>query len=176
MVIKAKGIIQFEPENKTRKHNEQAPWKRIAMIQTNDDLCEYYAWFIRTRFNLTLNKPLRGSHVTFINDRDNEVPNFSDARKLFDGKEITFYIDPTPLSNGEHWWLRVYCPDAEAIRMVCGGKPEPFFGLHLTLGYANEKNLAHSHYILNCCKFHKLIDYVPRQTLNDHQILDFEKC
>lgn len=172
MLIKAKGVLEFEPEDKTKKHKSQASWKRVAMIRTNDDLCEYYSWFIRTRFNLTLNKPLRGSHVTIINDAEREVPLFGEAAKVFNGKEIDFYIDPEPRTNGEHWWLRVYCKDAEAIRMSCGGSATPFFAFHLTLGYANEKNIAHSNYILECCKFHQIISSEPRKPFEEHQIYD----
>lgn len=173
MVIKVNGYIEFEPENKTRKHNSQASWKRVAMIHTHDDLAAYYAWFIKTRFNLELNKPLRGSHVTIINDRDIEVPLFDKCKEIFHNKKITFYIDPLPRTNAKHWWLRVYAPDAEAIRIACGGSPIPNFDFHLTLGYANEKNLAHSEYILECCKSFEIIPNGARKPLDEHQIFEF---
>ena len=176
MLIKAKGIIEFEPEDKTKKHLTQASWKRVAMIRTHDDLCEYYAWFIKKRFSLELNKPLRGSHVTFINDRDIEVPYFEETKSLFDGKEITFYVDPEPRSNGEHWWLRVYCSDAESIRTVCGTTPIPYFAFHLTIGYATHLRLEHSKYILDICKRHKIISSEPRQEFDYHKIIEFENC
>lgn len=176
MLIKTKGIIEFEPEDKTKKHLSQTSWKRLAMIRTNDDLCEYYSWFIKSRFNLKLNKPIRGSHVTFVNDRDTEVPFFEDSKKLFDGKEITFYIDPEPRTNGEHWWLRVYCSDAENIRSVCGGNPIPFYAFHLTIGYATHLQLEHSKYILEICKRHQIIPSEERQSFDTHKIIDFENC
>jgi hypothetical protein len=176
MLIKAKGIIEFEPEDKTKKHLTQASWKRVAMIRTHDDLCEYYAWFIKKRFSLELNKPLRGSHVTFINDRDIEVPYFEETKSLFDGKEITFYVDPEPRSNGEHWWLRVYCSDAESIRTVCGTTPIPYFAFHLTIGYATHLRLEHSKYILDICKRHQIISSEPRQEFDYHKIIEFENC
>ena len=115
--------MEFQPPNKTKKHNAQASWKRVAVILTNDELHNYYAWFIKKRFNLELNKPIRGSHVTFINDSERETPNFDEGAKLFDKKEIVFYIDPSPRTNGEHWWLRVWSPDAESIREMIS--PEP---------------------------------------------------
>jgi hypothetical protein len=176
MLIKAKGIIEFEPKDKTKKHASQASWKRVAMIRTNDDLCEYYAWFIKKRFNLELNKPLRGSHVTFINDAERETPYFEEAKTLFDGKEITFYIDPEPRSNGEHWWLRVYCTDAESIRTVSGTTHIPYFAFHLTLGYATHLRLEHSMYILEICKRHQIISSESRQSFESHKIIEFENC
>jgi hypothetical protein len=176
MLIKAKGIIEFEPEDKTKKHLSQTSWKRIAMIRTHDDLCEYYSWFIKRRFNLELNKPLRGSHVTFINDAEREMPFFNESKALFDSKEITFYIDPEPRTNGEHWWLRVYCTDAESIRTVCGGNSIPFFAFHLTIGYATHLRLEHSKYILEVCKRHQIIPSDERQSFSSHKIIDFENC
>jgi hypothetical protein len=170
MLLKLKGKIEFQPEDKTKKHKNQSSWKRVALIKTEDDLSEYYSWFIKKRFNLTLNKPLRGSHITFINDREKEVPYFEEAGKLFNEKEINFYIDLEPRSNGEHWWLRVYCSEAEAIRVVCGGKPEPYFSLHLTIGFANERNIEHSKYILECCKRFELISNEPRKSFSEHII------
>ena len=62
------GKIEFEPENITKKHNTQSPWKRIAMVTIDGDVTEYYSWFIEKRYNLKLNKPLRRAHISFIND------------------------------------------------------------------------------------------------------------
>lgn len=133
-----KGIIEFNPEDKTNKHRSQSEWKRVAMIRTYCDLDRYYAWFLKKRFNLELNRNLRGTHVSFINDRL-DIDIFNEASKLFDGKEIEFFVENLPLSNGKHWWLRVYCPEAESIREVMGLERDPHFGMHLTIGYAIEK-------------------------------------
>lgn len=170
MLLKLKGRIEFQPEDKTKKHKNQSSWKRVALIKTEDDLSEYYSWFIKKRFNLTLNKPLRGSHITFINDSEQEVPLFEEAAYLFNDKEINFYIDLEPRSNGKHWWLRVYCSESEAIRVVCGGKPESYFSLHLTIGFANERNIEHSKYILECCKKFELISNEVRKPFSEQII------
>lgn len=167
-----KGILEFSPEDKTRKHSSQSSWKRVAMIKTNCDLDRYYAWFLKKRFNLELNKTLRGSHITFISDRlDRTI--FEEASQIFNGKEITFYIELEPRSNGEHWWLRVHSPEAESIREAIGLSREPYFGMHLTLGYANERNLQHSKYILECCKRFELISNDSRKQLSEHEIKEF---
>jgi hypothetical protein len=190
MVFKIKGILEFSPEDKTKKHMSQASWKRVAMIQTNCDLDRYYAWFLKKRFNLELNKNLRGAHVTFINDRM-DAKIFDQFAQLFNGKEIDFYIENEPRSNGEHWWLRVHCPEAESIRELMGLSREPFYGMHLTLGYAvvkypeaSELNdnqraikakkdfLEHSEYITQCCKDFELISNEPRRPLSEHEIIE----
>ena len=67
-MIKVQGKIIFNPIDITNKHKKQASWKYIAIINILGDVSEYYAWFLKKRFNLILNKPLRGSHISFIND------------------------------------------------------------------------------------------------------------
>lgn len=192
MVFKVRGILDFSPEDKTKKHVSQASWKRVAMIRTNCELDRYYAWFLKKRFNLELNTNLRGTHVTFINDRmDAQI--FEQFAQIFDGKEIDFYVEIEPCSSGEHWWLRVHSPEAESIREVMGLSREPFFGMHLTLGRADQRYpegveennnsimkikkdyIEHSKYILECCKLHNLTSSDVRKPLNQHEIVEWNK-
>jgi len=84
---------------------------------------------------------------------------------------IDFFYEIEPLSSGLHWWLRIHCPKGEDIREECGLSREPYFSFHLTLGNANEKNKAHSLYILEQCKKFQLISGVPRKPLNEHEII-----
>lgn len=151
-MIVVRGKLDFSPEDRTKKHKNQSSWKRTAMIQTNCDIDQYYAWFLKTRFNLELNKNLRGTHITIISDRmEREV--FDQGAKLFHGKEIEFFYNPKDIqSSGKHWWLSIHCPDAENIRESLGLSRIPYFGFHLTIGHANEKNVDHSKYILNQIK------------------------
>jgi hypothetical protein len=162
------------------------------MIRTNCELDRYYAWFLKKRFNLELVRNLRGTHVTFINDRM-DAKTFNQFSELFDGKEIDFYVETEPRSNGEHWWLRVHCPEAESIREIMGLSREPFFGMHLTLGRAEERYpegveennnsilkikkdyIEHSEYILECCKRHELISNEPRKPLSELKIVEWNK-
>lgn len=173
MVVKIRGKIEFNPVDYTKKHVSQSAWKRVALIKTNCDLDKYYSWFLEKRFNLHLERSIRGSHITFISDRVIDNDTFDKVSKLFNNREIDFYIELEPKSNGKHWWLRVHCPEAESIREVLGLDREPFFGLHLTLGYANIKNLDHSNYILEQCKKFNLITYENRKPLSDYDIKEF---
>jgi len=154
------GKIQFEPENKTRKHLAQASWKKVAMVLFEGDVAEYYAWFLKKRFNLELNKPLRGAHITFINDRVDDINNstgtleekdalWETLKEKWHGKEISVTLNLMPFSDSNHWWLIVdhkFRDELHNIRAEIGLR-RPYFGLHMTIGYANEKNLAHSQYI-----------------------------
>lgn len=171
MLLKIKGEIEFSPEDITKKHKSQSDWKRVALIKTDCDLDRYYAWFLKKRFNLELNRNLRGPHVTFISDKmDKNI--FEEGKKLFHGKDIDFYIDLEPRTDGLHWWLRVYAPDAEKIREVMGLTKTPYFDFHLTIGHANEKNLEHSKYILRISKMFEIISNQPRQDFNQHTIYE----
>jgi hypothetical protein len=173
VAFKTQGVLDFFPENKTKKHfkQEQVLAKKVCLITTTCDLHSYYRWFIKTRFNLFLNPPLRGTHVTIINDiiRNNDL--YKSVADKYQGKKIDFYYEIEPRSNSEHWWLRVFCPQAENIRGEMGISRIPYFTFHLTLGLANEKSIEHSKYILDCCKRFELISNTPRMELEDHIIL-----
>lgn len=172
MVIQVQATLNFYPEEKTRKHIAQGAWKRHALIETNCDIELYYAWFLKKRFNLKLNKTLRGTHISFIADRC-ESKNWEEVAKKYHGKSITFYHELEPRTQGEHWWLRVYSPHAGDIREELGLSREPFHPLHLTLGYATIKNIEHSFYIMETCKRFNLVDLSPRKSLSEHEILKF---
>ncbi len=160
-IVSYSGKILFEPENKTKKHENQAAWKKVAMVLIEGDLTDYYSWFLKKRFSLDLNKPLRGAHITFVNDSINDMSGnglktneevetiWENVKKKWDGKDIEIVLNLRPFSDNLHWWLIVdhaYREELHNIRAELGlGKP--YFGLHMSIGYANEKNLAHSEYI-----------------------------
>jgi hypothetical protein len=157
------GKIKFEPIDRTRKHREQASWKRIAMVIFDGDVTDYYAWFIRKRYNLELNKPLRGAHISFINDsiRDlsqngkkdiTEVDSLWNSSKIkWDNQTVQITLLLNPRFKKEYWWFNL---DEESKKNLNGiraelGLGKPFFDLHMTIGYANEKNSFHNEYIKN---------------------------
>ena len=158
------GKIIFEPEDKTRKHTAQSSWKRMAMLHIDHgDLADYYAWFVLKRYNLPLNKPLRGSHISFINDslRDFSVNNTRNIEEIntiweavklkWDKKKVAVILDISPRFGKEHWWLRVTDETREKLQEIRTelGLGKPFWGMHMTIGYANEKNILHNQYIQN---------------------------
>ena len=143
------GKLLFDPENKTKKHERQSEWKRTAMIMIDDgELARYYAWFIEKRYNLKLSRPLRGTHLTIINDRFfGDQTGYKQVRNKYDGTEIKFFIDPDVRTDGNHWWMNAVCPMAEQIREEATLNPKPYFGFHITIGRPHERDEHHSHYI-----------------------------
>jgi len=152
------GKIEFDPVNKTKKHLSQSEWKHVAMIRFDCDISDYYAWFLSKRFNLTLNKPIRGGHITFINDNHSDIDAETDdeahwkwlkLKQKYDGTSIEVTLDVNPRTNSTYWWINIpeeHRKVIHGIREECG-LGRPYFGLHLTLGYATNLNLEHSTYI-----------------------------
>ena len=108
------GRIGFNPEDKTNKHLFQSSWKKIAMVFIEGDVCEYYGWFLKKRFNLKLHKPIRGAHVTFINDRASDMnDDWELVKQKWYGKEIEIVIELTPKTDSSepksdyHWWFNI---------------------------------------------------------------------
>jgi len=156
--ITIKGKIEFDPKDKTKKHVNQGSWKKVAMILFDGEICEYYSWFIQKRYNLVLNRPLRGAHITFINDREADMNGkWEEIKKKYQGKEIevVLSVDPRTDSSDDkskgHWWFNIPEEDRKELHDLRGelGLGRPHWGLHLALGYANEKNMPHSKYIHN---------------------------
>ncbi len=143
-----KGIILFDPINITKKHFKQSEWKKTAIIQIKDDLCGYYSWLIEKRYNLKLNKPLRGTHITFINEIIDDAI-FTEGKRFFDGRSVEISYDSTQIRTNEkgQWWINAYSKDIEEIRQSLGLSINPFYGLHITIGNAVHLQLEHSLYV-----------------------------
>jgi hypothetical protein len=145
--IKISGRLIFDLEDKTKKHEKQASWKKTAMIVFEDDLCEYYAWFLKRRYLIDLNKPLRGSHFTVINDKYDNIDLWNKVKGQYQDSLLNVYYHPDLRSNIEHWWLKAFSPQANKIRVELG-MDRPYFNPHITIGLANEYNFEKSAYIL----------------------------
>ena len=148
--ILLKGTVVFNPINVTKKHNKQSYWKRVAMVVFEGDMSSYYSWFIFKRYGVILNQPLRNSHITFVNDSIREIvggdTKWEEVRKEWDGKEIEITLNLDARNNSEYWWLKSNSEIFEVIRGQLGlGKP--YFNYHMTIGYANERNIEHATYI-----------------------------
>jgi hypothetical protein len=157
--FKIKGKILFEPEDVTNKHVNQSSWKKIAMVLFEGDVCEYYAWFLNKRYNIQLNKPLRGPHISFINDSHRDLGDFGlkqwdIVKDKWDGKELDVILTTEPRCNESHWWLNI--PEESRVQLheirAELGLGRPFFGLHMSLGTIHPKFLEHSNYIHSLIK------------------------
>lgn len=154
-VIKISGTILFDPKEFTSKQIRQGEWKKTAMVMLEEGLkkgekglTEYYAWFIKKHFNLPLQKPLRGAHVTIVNDRASDMKNnnWEEVKKKWNGKQVDIYLHVDPFlgvknrrGNYCDWWLVVpyeYRDEIHSIREELGLRDRSYFGLHMTIGTA----------------------------------------
>lgn len=144
-----KGKIVFDPADMTKKHAKQSSWKKSAIVILECETHLYYAWLLKRRFGLQLNRPLRGTHFTVINDKitsREDLLKYEQAKKKWDGKLVSFTYKPDYRTDNNHFWFRVHSDEAIKIRNDAGlGKP--FFGFHLTIGLVKEKDRSDCEYI-----------------------------
>jgi hypothetical protein len=145
------GKILFDPEDKTKKHAKQASWKKVVMFEIGGDLSELHGWFIKKRFNLSLNRPLRKAHMTVVNDKIDTIKNIKQwetIKEQYNGKTVDIEMDLDRIrTDGKHWWICAESNEAVMTRRMLGLSDRPYFGYHITIGHANEKNIEHSRYL-----------------------------
>lgn len=152
------GKILFDPVNVTRKQHNQSKWKKVAMIVFDCDICGYYSWFIKRRYNIDLNLPIRKPHITFINDSVNDIGDniekWGELKSKYDGIEIKLKLNPDVRSDGNHWWLKLDENSTNKLMDIRSeiGLGDPFWSLHMTIGLVNPKHLEHSKYIIESIK------------------------
>jgi hypothetical protein len=147
-MYKLYGKINFFPENVTRKQEDQSSWKRVAIVEFPDDeIYLYYSWLVQQRFGIYLNKPVRGTHFTLINDRVDTIL-YEELVDKFNQKEIMIEYDPGVITANRrgHWWVKAYSDDAQYIRDSIG-LGYPFHGYHITIGVATGFNLEKTLYL-----------------------------
>jgi hypothetical protein len=169
--LKIKGKILFDPPDKTTKHRTQGSWKKVAYIDIPGDICEYYCWHMKKRFNLILNRPLRRAHITFINDSSRDIGGdkpWKELKKKWNGKVIEVELDLVPKTDGTNWWFTVVEASRKPLHDIRGEVDlgRPYWGLHMTIGSAGNSyddgekgqeriirdNLAHSKYLHELAK------------------------
>lgn len=173
-IIKVKGKLVFDPPDKSNKHKAQSSWKKVAYVDigTHNDICGFYRWLIKKRFNLLLNSPLRGAHVTFINDKIQEIggeDNWLKLKQKWNGKMVEIELDLNPKTDDVNWWLTVTEDSRKLLHDIRNEVDlgRPYWGLHMTVGYAGisyddtfengmgkvaRDNIAHSKYIHSLAK------------------------
>lgn len=157
-----KGTILFEPKHISKKHQAQGVWKRVAMVNIPGDVDAYYRWLINRRYGIVLNNPVRGAHITFINDKlDINNPHYKTYEqelKQFNKKEITVLLNPKVIRTDDiRWWIQAKSEELLDIREQLGFNRKPHYGLHLTIGNVHPKYQIQQEYIHNLIKLKKIL-------------------
>ena len=159
------GEIVFDPRNATKKHDKQKSWKRVAMVMLDggQELSSYYSWFIKNRFGFPLNPPLRGAHVTFVNDSIREVSGktqkesedlWDEVKSKYNKKRVKVNLSLDIRTDGQFWWFPVIEEDRVELQGIRSelGLGRPYFGMHMTIGSPNQHNKVYSDYYHNLLK------------------------
>lgn len=131
------------------------------MVDIEDDSASLYAWFLKRRYNIEVNPPQRGAHVTFINDSLRDLSqkgklsqteineNWERVKKKWDGKTIKIVHLLDPRTDDNHWWLNIPHEERDELHAIRAelGLGRPFWGLHMTIGIIHPHFLEHSAYI-----------------------------
>lgn len=129
----------FDPESMTSKHERQSEWKKVSLLMISGDIHKLYSWFMKKRYNLKLQYPIRGAHITFVNDRESETNGeWENVKNKWNGKEIDIILDVRPRGDGLNWWLNIPNEHRDEIHSIRAelGLGRPHFGLHMTIGTA----------------------------------------
>ena len=155
------GTIKFDVKPLTNKHKYHISKysKTTCIVNLDSDYSEYYRWFIEKRFKLKLNIPIRGSHITFINEYITNEMLYSNIKSEFDNKKIELYLnirDGIHFSN-DHIWFRVSNNSRMLLSNIrlAGGLPYKYkYGFHMTIGRVNQtlKDITHFNYIKSLYK------------------------
>ena len=141
-MIKGYGKIIYDPEPKIGSIDKMfQPW--WAIVSTEDDIAEYYTWFLKKRTGLIMQKPAWGSHISIIRG---EEPLDKTLWRKYHSHEICFDIDTSVRTNGTHWWLKVHSPKFEHIRTELGLPKDTHYNMHLTLGKSIQSQEESSNY------------------------------
>ena len=162
-LIIGKGILKFDPSNRTKKHNKQSSWKKTAMIVVDDDTHKYYQFFIERKFQFIqgkkgntnwINDPLRGTHVTIINDRIGNMDMWEKLKKKYNNTEVYFFynIKDGLRNNGSHIYYKVECPMGDEIRKD-GDLGDPYFDFHITIGRVDDSSISKKSHIERVRKY-----------------------
>lgn len=136
-IVESIGTIVFDPSNISKKHDKHASWKRVAMLMFDCDMAAYYAWFIKKRYSIVLQPPMRGTHITFINDSVRDMNGqWESVKKKWNGKQVGVQIGTDVRTDAEFWWLNLAPNETLTSIRTELGLGDPYFKLHLTVGSA----------------------------------------
>lgn len=132
------GILRYSP----KRLGDQSSPNWWLVIDCDPGLGEYYRhlyWLCQYKCH-RLMRPAWKEHVSLIR---NERPTKNDFLwGVYNGHSMAFFYDPEVKTNGEYYWLDVYCPGVRLMRKELGLPEEPEFPLHLTIGHENAMKAA----------------------------------
>lgn len=126
-MLRSYGTLRYDPTMKGQKVRESY-W---MILTCDEEITRYYAWLLLKQHCVTLRRPAWRTHVSVIRNERIKTPS---KWGWGNGKKVEFQYDPTVLTNGIHYWMRVTCDKMLELREWYGLPRTPYRPLHLTLG------------------------------------------
>lgn len=152
-LFKSKGKIKFDPKAIRDPSSKMFKPNWVIVTLEENDIVEYYSWFLEKEYGIRLQRPAFGPHISLIRGEPINEDLWKIGKGKWDGHEVEFqYISP-PRTNGKHWWLRIFDEtELERIRTDIGYDKKGMWVLHLTVGTPVPRHLERSYKVWNLFK------------------------
>lgn len=128
------GILRYNPNReklkKTRSHDEF-----FLILEVPKNLGLYYRYWVKKRYDLFLNPPAYGEHVTILDGRREVSSNYIHYWKKYNNKKVKIQYTNDVYQKWKFWCLPVISQELTDIQFELGfteNKP-----LHITFGRMN---------------------------------------
>ena len=122
------ALLDIEPRAYNGKGGN--PWWLIA--RCDDEIVEYYRWWVQRMYHMKLQRPLFGAHISVM--RGEEPTHGHDLWGTHQDVRVEIKYGHELTSVHGYWFLSARCEVLEEVRQSFGLSPQPEFGFHLTIG------------------------------------------
>lgn len=139
MWFKATGIIKYDPPR--GKMKRKTDW--WCVLNTDNEICRYYRWWVQNRYWIKLNQPSWGAHVSIVRGEKPE-PHLMHLWKKYNGHKVEFEYSHNVRQSGDttgwdrpdnYWFVDVRSDFLLNIREELNRPTH--WNLHLTVGRTN---------------------------------------
>ena len=129
-MIRSVGTLRYSPKLLGDRLSE----KWWLVLDCDEAIGTYYRDLYRLFHHRTkqLLRPAWDSHITVIR---NEEPLHKEYWEKYSGKMVEFEYETSPLTDGNYWWVTVFCEELLDLRTELGLPRDPELPLHLSIGH-----------------------------------------
>ena len=128
------GKFIFSPRRPGLKKVHRS-FDNAIILKVDNSISSCYSWFLNRELNIDVQKPMWGTHITVVSDKDRvtDIEKFNRLKDTLNGKEILVPYNVDVQKQFQFWVLRV-TPTEEMIdiRRQLGLKEN--YPFHITVG------------------------------------------
>lgn len=130
--MKDAGTLRYSP--KLLGDRKSSKWWLI--LDCDEELGRYYRWLHHTWSHRCdkLMRPAWDAHITVVRDEE-PLEDRKHLWERYSGELVEFTLNPYVGTNGDYFWLDVFCPRLLDIREELGLPRDPLYPLHLSIGH-----------------------------------------